>query len=165
MKQCIALVLSTVLVGAVVLFPSESSAASASFFFAPESGVYKGDVPIVVELKFASTEPITAVNLVITFDTKLLSVANIQIANSSFAYWLERSIGAGQVRLQASHPTPLSSGQVAVITFQPLKSGTATIAYGQGSLALLPNDVNIFSLTASKKATFQLQGGSGKQVK
>lgn len=138
----------------------------AAFILSPDGGSYNLGDKFSVELKLNSSEPLTSVKSELSFDPSVVKVVDIDSDSGVFSYWWEKFFDneAGIIRLQASVPSPgQTEGIIAKINFQAIKTGQSAVSFNPSSLALKPNDENIFNLTASVGAIFSVFGPTLKQ--
>lgn len=160
---CATLILTAFLLIADQVFAQER----AVFFLSPQSGNFRQGDSFSVELRFNSSELVTSIKSELVFDPSVVRVESVDSQNSIFTYWWENFFDnkIGIIRLQASVPSPgLQEGFVAKINLYALKSGQVNIVFKQSSLALKPNDENIFNFTASAGASFSIFSPIFKQL-
>ena len=145
-----------------VLFSAIGQASAqeeATFTLSPSSGTYNLGDKFSVELKLDSSQPLTSVKSELSFDPSIVKVADIDSDSGVFTYWWEKFFDneKGAIRLQASVPSPgQTEGLIAKINFEAVKAGQSTVSFNPSSLALKPNDEDIFNLTASVGANFSV---------
>ncbi|MFH1423816.1 MAG: cohesin domain-containing protein [Candidatus Nealsonbacteria bacterium] len=136
-----------------------SAQEEAVFILSPDSGSYNLGDKFSVELKLDSSQPLTSLKSELSFDPSIVKVVDIDSESGVFTYWWEKFFDneKGAIRLQASVPSPGQSvGPIATINFQAIKDGQSAVAFNSSSLALKPNDEDIFNLTASVGANFSV---------
>ena len=134
---------------------------AASLFIAPATGVYKTGATFSVSI-FVNTAgtPVNAADGTLSYNPKELSVVSVTRASSIFNLWTSEptfSNAAGTVTFSGGVPTGYTGGQgnVFVVTFRALSSGTARVSLtGASVLAADGKGTNV--LTNMSGGTYTL---------
>ena len=134
---------------------------TASFFLSPSSGEYEVNDIVSIDLRINTSAAVTSVKAYLDFDTSTISISNIDTTGSVFSNVWENAFDdiTGKIMLQVSTNAPGyigTNGFIAKINFQAINAGSATITYDSSSLALKPDDTNIFNLGSSTGASFTI---------
>ena len=118
---------------------------AATQYFSPNNGSYSANATFSVSVYTTSADqPASAFSGYITFPADKLSVTSVSKAGSIISIWVQEpaySNSAGTVSFEGFIPNPGytgSGGKLITITFQTKGSGTANLAFSNGSI--LAND-------------------------
>jgi len=145
------------------IFPLNSRAEGASFYFSPNSGTfYVGstfDVSIFVN---TGGNNINAVGAEIKFDPKKIQIANPTTGRSFISVWVAQpaySNTGGTASFQGGVPSPgvnTSSGLISTITFRAIAPGETTIYFSDSSRVLLNDGKGTNILSSMSRGVYNI---------
>ena len=128
-----------------LLLPSLSLAGTLRL--SPDSGTYDVGESFTVDLVVDSDDPMNTAGATLTFDSDVISVADVSDANSMFSMWPEDpdySNAAGTVTFGGGMPGDEFSGtggEIISITFNAEDEGDATVSFSDGEVISAGADI------------------------